>query len=350
MKKVAIVHYNLNRKGGSQTVAVNIANELVNSFDVSLISLKSDITNDFKLDERIHCLKLKKSNTLLDGFNLNKLLKKHKIEVLLIMGTGAGYCLPFISKSIKVIVSEQSNCLNKVYMASRKTRLNHSLAAKRADRVVCLTEQDKMAWIQKYGLKESKMAVIHNYVVPEDISKDRENKIITVGSFDPVKGYDFLLEVASKVCRATDYTWHLYAMGENEYKQEFMKQLEQENIPNFVVEKPVPDVSGIYASSKIHVLTSRNEGLPLSLIEAKLYGCVNVAFDCVTGPNEIIRDNIDGYLVDCYDTDQMAQKILSLINDQTKLVSFSEAGILDKDRFSKEQVIESWVNVIQSVI
>lgn len=44
-----------------------------------------------------------------------------------------------------------------------------------------------------------------------------------------------------------------------------------------------------YTNAAILAMTSRYEGLPLVLIEAKSFGLAAVAFDCKTGPAEIIH-------------------------------------------------------------
>ena len=346
MKKIAIIHYNLNKKGGSQTVAVNLANELSAFYHVSLISIRGSISNDFAVDDKVNCLCSGGSNRLMDGINLNKALKSNCIDVALFIGTGGCYCMPVISKGIRMIVSEQSNVMNAVYMKRFKTRLNHIIAAIWADRIICLTEQDRRAWIDKYHLPDDCVDVIHNYFVPKEVKEcERKNQVITIGSFDPVKGYEYLIDVASKVLPVCDYTWHVYAVGDNDYKYKIIDMAK--GMEGLVFEEPRADLTDVYNEAKINVMTSRNEGLPLSLIEAKLYGCVNVAFDCVTGPSEIIRHETDGYLVKCFDTIKMAERILELVNSEETLKQYSENARNDYERFSKDKVIEKWAQVIE---
>ena len=350
METIAFLHYNLGHLGGSQKVAVNIANELSSSFDVHLISMKGAISESYNINENVKKFDLSNTSNIIAAFKLNRYLLDNNVKLIAFMGTGCCYCLPFISGKIKVLVSEQSNVRNKVYMASRKTRLNHYLAAMRADKVVTLTQSDKEAWMDKYKLSDDRIGVIHNYCeVRNNTVPVKENRIITIGSFDPVKGYEYLVDVADKVLKENDYTWHLYAMGENDYKNTILNLIKEKGMNNFIVEQPQSDLSSVYTKARINVMTSRNEGLPLSLIEAKLYGCVNVSFDCITGPAEVIKDGEDGYLVECYDTDNMANKIIELINDEDKTEAFAEKAIQD-NRFDKEGVINAWKTTIQTLL
>ena len=57
------------------------------------------------------------------------------------------------------------------------------------------------------------------------------------------------------------------------------------------------------------VLPSYREGLPLVLLEAAACGLPMISFDIATGPNEIIRDKINGSLIPPYDCEKMADEI-----------------------------------------
>lgn len=59
------------------------------------------------------------------------------------------------------------------------------------------------------------------------------------------------------------------------------------------------------------------------LIEAKKEGLPCVSFRCPAGPSEIILDDINGYLLDCFDIEQMAEKINQLIENQDIRKKFS---------------------------
>ena len=60
---------------------------------------------------------------------------------------------------------------------------------------------------------------------------------------------------------------------------------------------PTDDVPGEMAQASIYALSSRFEGFPLVLVEAMSKGMACVAFDCPTGPADIIDDHRNGLLV-----------------------------------------------------
>ncbi len=53
-----------------------------------------------------------------------------------------------------------------------------------------------------------------------------------------------------------------------------------------------------YRQASFFCMSSRFEGLPMVLLEAQSYSLPIVAFDCDTGPAEIIQDNVNGKLVE----------------------------------------------------
>ena len=99
----------------------------------------------------------------------------------------------------------------------------------------------------------------------------------------------------------------------------------------------------------MYVLPSYREGLPLVLLEAKFSMVPSFSFDIQTGPNEIIRDGVNGYLVQPYDVDAMADKIQYLIDHDDVRSQFSKDQKIDDEKFNEKNIIEKWKHLILSV-
>ena len=104
-----------------------------------------------------------------------------------------------------------------------------------------------------------------------------------------------------------------------------------------------------YKNSALYVMTSRFEGLPMTLLEAKNYKLPIVSFDCQTGPSEIIRNNVNGYLVKANDIKEMSNKINSLLQDDKKLKEFSNKAELDIEKFNLNSIIDKWTSLLVSI-
>ena len=161
--------------------------------------------------------------------------------------------------------------------------------------------------------------------------------------------YDMLFDVANIVLKKhPDWQWDLYGNGETfeEIKQKIEKhklkgRLNQMGLVNDIYER--------YKDYAIYVLPSYREGLPLVLLEAKANRLPVVSFDCVTGPREIITDGVDGFLIDCYNKQTMANKILDLIESNDLRIKMSKNSYINLDKFSKEKILNQWIELIEGI-
>ena len=119
---------------------------------------------------------------------------------------------------------------------------------------------------------------------------------------------------------------------------------------NIILTGSVKGMEKAYRSASMYVMTSEMEGLPMVLLEAKSYGLPIVSFDIMTGPSEIVRDSINGYLVESSDITAMADRICKLIEQPLLRKQFSDATALDMDKFEKGEIIRRWENLLNQSI
>ena len=96
-------------------------------------------------------------------------------------------------------------------------------------------------------------------------------------------------------------------------------------------------------------MTSYYEGLPMVLLEAKANSLPIVSFDCYTGPSEIIRNDVDGYLIKNDDINEMIEKINLLIYDSEKRQKFSKNSRGNINKFKKEKIIKKWKELFEEI-
>jgi glycosyltransferase involved in cell wall biosynthesis len=89
-----------------------------------------------------------------------------------------------------------------------------------------------------------------------------------------------------------------------------------------------PDVHYVYAASDVVLLTSDNEGMPVSLIEGGLCGRAAVTTD-VGSAREVTLDGITGRVVPDRDAGSLARALLKLVEDRKLL---AEMGARARDR------------------
>ena len=221
-----------------------------------------------------------------------------------------------------------------------------------ADGVIAQTNKAKEKFSKNFGDKQI-VRVIPNAI---DLSileatntvKVRENKIVWVGRFHPVKGLDYLIEAFRKIAMETD--WNLVLVGDGPLYNHFKQLSFQMNLASRI--EFVGKTTNVYAyllQSDIFALTSLSEGYPNALCEAMAAGCACVSFDCSAGPSDIINHYENGFLVDYLSTDDLYEKLMILINDNALRTKFQTNAIQIRDRLSLDQIGLQYLDFLNSI-
>ncbi|MFQ6618361.1 MAG: glycosyltransferase family 4 protein, partial [Fidelibacterota bacterium] len=110
------------------------------------------------------------------------------------------------------------------------------------------------------------------------------------------------------------------------------------------------DLPEIYSSLDLVCLTSKNEGTPVSLIEAMASG-IPVVSTNVGGVCDIVDEGVNGYLVEEDDVAGMADKIVVLLNDPDLRGEMGRRGReIVKERFSIERLVRDMGNFYLNLI
>ena len=350
--KVCFFSGDITRSGGTERVSTVIANELVKDaqFDICFLSLwEKEKEPFFYLEKKI--LRYTLFDNEVSGKRIltyikriRQFIKNNNIDIIVdIDGILDMYTISALRKSdCKVISWEQFNYYQNPYVNYRK--YTRRLAARKADAVVVLTDEDK-GYYQKELNMRGKLVRIYNPIenIQEKINYDVESKIIiSAGRLTEQKGFGLLIDVANIVFdKHRDWKWIICGEGEDREKLiEKIRNYKLEN--NVILEGNVANITDYYKKAAMFVLTSRYEGFGLVLTEAKNVGLPCVSFRCPCGPAEIIEDGVNGYLIDCFDVDSMAEKINELIENDEKRKEFSNKALVGTEKFSLENVIEQW--------
>ena len=360
MKKIALVKWSIDRTDGGLKVATSLANELSTMYEVHLLSMISTESNFFSLKQSVRYQnlspkKISMSKNFLDAVKLlRNYLKEQNIDI--VFGIGMSMNTVGVASTLglktKFVSCDHTNSI--VDNDTKVKKIQRFVGAKFADKIITLTQEDRRNYIRKYGIAEDKIAYIYNWkedVLSNVTYNSESTKLVTVGRFDTQKGYDYLVQVAKKVLnKKSDWTWDIYGSGNKD---------EVNKIRDLIIENDLQDklfIKGleknqalIYGDKAIYVMTSRYEGLPLVLLEAQQYNLPIVSFRCPTGPNEIVEDGVNGYLVECYDMDKLSEKLLELMEDEVLRQSFSEHAKDNMDKFDKDKILKQWIELIETI-
>lgn len=214
--------------------------------------------------------------------------------------------------------------------------------AKTFSKFIVLTEGNKKDWT---SLKN--MEVIPNPLsfYPEKCSTLENNVVICVGKISYQKGQDLLVQAWQKVNEIfPDWQLHLYG-------KEDLSVLDTNNLShNIKYYPPTKNIEEKYLASSIYVMSSRFEGFGMVLTEAMSFGVPCVAFDCDYGPSDIIKNEIDGFLVEKENTKQLAEKLLLLINNAELRKQMGQKAKVSVKAYHIQEIAGQWKNLFNSLI
>lgn len=97
------------------------------------------------------------------------------------------------------------------------------------------------------------------------------------------------------------------------------------------------DINELVGMSDVSVSSSRQEGLPVNIIEAMAMGNAVVATN-VRGNNDLVKDGENGFLVESDNSEQMSQRLIQLIENRELLEKFGNKGYSEVKKYSVENV------------
>lgn len=173
--------------------------------------------------------------------------------------------------------------------------------------------------------------------------------VLAAGRLTRQKGFDLLLEAFASFT-ASHPDWKLKICGRGHLRDD-LRQLVVERGLSDVAKLPGPcrNLPAEMAKASIFVLSSRFEGFPLVLLEAMSKGMAVVAFDCPTGPGDVIDDHRNGILVPAGDVDGLANAILELIEDEELRRRCAAAAADTARSYTIEAVGPQWEALLEEL-
>ncbi|MDE2275415.1 MAG: glycosyltransferase, partial [Burkholderiales bacterium] len=167
------------------------------------------------------------------------------------------------------------------------------------------------------------------------------------------KGLDVLLQAWATVIAARPAA-RLVIVGDGPLQAALQQQARAAGIEASVTWRPpTPEIAAQYRAAALFVLPSRYEGMPLALLEAQALGVPAVAFDCPTGPAEIVGTEPGretGVVVPAGDVGALAQAIVRLLADAPLRARMGAAAIeRSRARFSPEAHCAAWTALVRRV-
>ena len=352
MKKIAILIFDITKKAGTERAVCNLAGILSESkkYSVSIISVYSisgEAAYDIKEGVNIYHLGLSCATNMVAKLSmyksliaaLKKISDQKKIDIVIGTKFGLNVMLFFLRKKIKTIVCEHFNYMSlKIHLRAIRKLLYPFLNS-----VVVLTRSDA-----KHYQFHKNVKIIQNSLsfFPEKQSELTNKRILAIGRLTPQKGFDLLIKAIFIIRNQCD-DWEVKIIGSGEDEGELRSQIEYLQLGNIV--KICPPTNAIiqeYLDASIFVLSSRYEGLPMVMIEAKTSGLPIVSFDCPEGPADVVHHNEDGLLVENGNVEELSKALLELMHNKEKRIQFGKKALENITQYEPKNVFTLWDNLL----
>ena len=176
-----------------------------------------------------------------------------------------------------------------------------------------------------------------------------DNNLISVGRLSPEKGYLDLIDVF-KIINNKNNDFKLNIVGDGKERDAIVDKIHLLNLDKKVIthgfQKP-EYINKIYDNSSIYLMTSYTESFGLVLVEAMAHGVVPICFDSAEGPREIIKNDYNGYLIKDRNNEDMANKVIELLNDKDKLKELSNNAYKSSKEYLITNFKDKWINLIE---
>ncbi|MHA7846461.1 glycosyltransferase family 4 protein [Serratia sp. D1N4] len=347
-RKVAIVIENIAGKGGTERVASGLANALARlpGYAVTLFSISGDRAF-FPLDTAVT---LRFMPGRRGGWPWHLALALRRGGFHAIIPVSMGRLSVMIAPYLRLLCPNSRLLLSEHVSFHQYPRLMKwlKLAVYRfSDRVIFLTRQDRDAiarWVPR-----RKCLVIENvspFPVQSPRAEQQQPLALAIGRLSHQKGFDRLITAWQQIAQQAP-EWRLVIIGDGPERGALQRQIDQAELQESVQLLPATaDIAAWYQRAGLYLMTSRYEGLPMVLIEAMSFGLPLVAYNCQTGPAELIDDELNGYLIADGDQAQFCAKTLALIANPDLRQRCSQASLLKAGRFTPERIYPQWQQII----
>jgi GalNAc-alpha-(1->4)-GalNAc-alpha-(1->3)-diNAcBac-PP-undecaprenol alpha-1,4-N-acetyl-D-galactosaminyltransferase len=224
----------------------------------------------------------------------------------------------------------------------------------RADAVVAQT-QSVAAWIGAF-VQSARVRVIPNPVRNLSATSLRPNALaqrntaVAVGRLGQEKGFDVLLDAYAR-SKLTAAGWQLVILGDGPERDALQRRIDELGLQGAVLMPGVvKNTEQWLQHAQLFVLSSRFEGFPNALLEAMQCGLPVAAFDCPSGPGEIVRHEQTGLLVPAGDVEALAAAIARLAGDADLRQRLGSAAAADvSSRFSLQHIGSMWEELLVGI-
>ncbi len=340
--------------GGAERFVVELSNELANQkYDCYILSFyKPDEAVNLKAQDAVHQDIIPKRS----GFDFSlmfkiiRYIKKKEIDVVHAHVSAIKYILlaSFILPKVKFVATIHSEASREAGKSidkwSRKLMFKFGRCTP-----VTISEESLLSFEKFYGRTAP---MVYNGIAYSDVSnlrlKDNDEQLIFLhpATCQPIKNQALLFQAFNKF--AMEYpNVKLIWVGENRANEQYFDEVKKLMGRCIEYHGPVMNVRDYLYSSDAMCLSSRMEGMPMTVIEAFSVGCVPLCTP-VGGCLNMIENGINGYLSNDMSVEayyKMLKEFYLLSSGERSKIKFCAKQAFEK--FSIQKCLDGYLRIYE---
>lgn len=221
-----------------------------------------------------------------------------------------------------------------------------------ADRVVVLSEEWRDYFAENV-CDSGKIDVVHNgvKVTAKPCSPCSRHDVLFLGRLDARKSPDVLLRASRDVLSCFPDTKIVFGGdGEVEKNKQLAAELDIADRCEFLGWVTGDEREALFERAAVYCLPSKNEGMPMSVLEAMARGIPTIATS-VGGIPQVIRDGVNGYLMPVDDESKLSGLLCTLMGSEDLRLSIGRAGRSTiSGRFNVKRNVDAIVQLYKELV
>lgn len=220
-------------------------------------------------------------------------------------------------------------------------------------KLVTVSKAIKNKVLEEYTYRQAE--TIYNPIDIDTIEKQSLEKIEESGNFilavgrmtDRIKQFDVLIR-SYAASHLPEKNIKLIILGDGPVQLELKGLTQSLELQDKILFKGMKSNPFPYFKHALFtVLTSKNEGFPTVLLESLACGTPIVAFDCQSGPSEIIADRENGLLVDNQNHEKLIEAMNEMVFNEKLYYHCKQNSKESVSQFSLENIGNQWLQLLQ---
>jgi len=223
------------------------------------------------------------------------------------------------------------------------------------DKIVLLSEFSKKMFLNIYPYFESKVEVVANGInyiesSEKDLKVDSKFIFTSVGTVGFRKGHDVIIDAVSLIEKDLRDLFTINIIGDGDILDALKRKCIDRDITNIIFFGNRKDVKNFLSESDCFLLASRDEGLPIAIIEAMAMNLPIIGTE-VGGVPDLVKNNHNGFLIkpnNKFELKEAIEKMLKM--SRVEVEEFGKNSYLSYNSdYKVDNMINKYVKIFDSL-